>query len=217
MLPPIFPIYIPWLAQFHPYATLMWFGGVVCLWLTRYTHQLGKRLGGWGYYAFSILIRPAGVLLIAFGWMALYAPRNAVDVPGYRYGWLPRGEWVEVLGLIAILLFFALGIWSVIVLGTRKSFLFRHYEDRLVTHGPYNLVRHPQFLSAIGISLFSITLYDPYQFFGGAVNYESLGLNCLLFVCSLWVLAIIEEKELRQHFGDEYVEYAKRVPRLFPN
>jgi protein-S-isoprenylcysteine O-methyltransferase Ste14 len=216
MLPPIFPIYMPWLAQFHPYATLMWFGGVVCLWLTRYTHQLGKRYG-WGYYAFSILIRPAGVLLIGAGWMALYAPQSAVDVPGYRYGWLPRGEPVEVLALIAIMLFFALGIWSVIALGTRKSFLFRHYEDRLVTHGPYSLVRHPQFLSAIGISIFSISLFNPNEFFGGALNYGSLVLNWLLFTCSLWVLAIIEERELRQHFGEEYVEYARRVPRLFPN
>ena len=177
----------------------------------------GQANGGWGYYAFSIIIRPAGVLLIALGWMALYAPLNAVDVPGYRYGWLPRGEWVEALGMIAILLFSALGVWSVVVLGMRKSFLFRHYEDQLVTTGSYSLMRHPQFLPGIGISLISITLYNPDQFFGGAINYASLPLNCLLFICSLWVLSIIEERELRQHFGEEYIEYAKRVPRLFPN
>ena len=45
MFPPLFPIYIPALVPLHDYGTLIWLAGLVCLWLTRYTHQLGQRLG----------------------------------------------------------------------------------------------------------------------------------------------------------------------------
>jgi protein-S-isoprenylcysteine O-methyltransferase Ste14 len=35
-------------------------------------------------------------------------------------------------------------------------------------------------------------------------------------VC-LWLLSILEDRELAAHFGTQYEEYARRVPRLFPN
>jgi protein-S-isoprenylcysteine O-methyltransferase Ste14 len=31
------------------------------------------------------------------------------------------------------------------------------------------------------------------------------------------VLSILEDRELAAHFGEEYEEYARGVPRLFPN
>jgi hypothetical protein len=75
MFPPIFPISIPTLSWLFPYGSLIWFTGVVFLWLTRYTHQLGQR---WGqlYYRLSSLIRPLGVFLIGLGWLALYSPEH---------------------------------------------------------------------------------------------------------------------------------------------
>lgn len=212
MFPPLFPIYIPALAPLHEWASLIWLGGVVCLWVTRYTHQLAARWGG-AYYTFSMLTRPLGVALIALGWLALYAPEH----PFYPFqlGWLPRGSWVDVLIWLAILAFFALGIWSVITLGVRRSFLFRHYDDPLITHGPYALVRHPQFLSALGITFFGIILFDPVSF--SFVVYGRLGANWALFAVALWTLAILEDRELEAHFGDDYRQYVQRVPRLFPN
>jgi len=38
-----------------------------------------------------------------------------------------------------------------------------------------------------------------------------------LFSLSLWLLSILEEQELLSHFGDEFREYARKVPRLLPN
>ena len=116
--------------------------------------------------------------------------------------------------------FLAFGGWSVAVLGVRQSFLYRRLDDRLVARGPYALVRHPQFLSAIGVTFFSILLFNPNQFppFVGAGGYvHSPGANWALFTLALWVLSILEDRELAAHFGEEYREYAKRVPRLFPS
>jgi protein-S-isoprenylcysteine O-methyltransferase Ste14 len=219
MFPPIFPIYISALGPLYRYAPLIWMGGVSCLWLTRYTHQLGKRWGS-AYYVLSALVRPIGILLIVVGWLALYAPGPDYMLPSRpTEGWLPSANWTDVLCWLAIGLFFALGLWAVATLGLRRSFLFRRLDDGLITHGPYALVRHPQFLSAIGITFFGTRLFNPAAFpslaFG--VYYYSLDANWALFALSLWVVSILEDRELRVHFGAEYEGYARRVPRLFPN
>lgn len=219
MFPPIFPIHISALGPLYRYAPLIWMSGVCFLWLTRYTHQLGKR---WGtpYYVLSALVRPLGILLISIGWLALYAPDSGYALPsGPTEGWLPRANWTDVLCWLAIGLFSALGIWAVATLGLRRSFLFRHADDALITHGPYALVRHPQFLSVIGIIFFVTRLFNPSAFPSLAFDgyYYSLDANWALFALSLWLLSIVEERELIAHFGAEYEEYVRRVPRLFPN
>lgn len=219
MFPPIFPIYIRALAPLHNYAPLVWLSGVGCLWVTRYTHQLGKRWGR-GFYVLSAVVRPLGILLIGIGWLALYAPHPGYAVPGVSpIGWLPTGNWTDVLCWLAIGAFFALGAWAVATLGLRRSFLFRHAGDRLITYGPYALVRHPQFLSAIGITFFGIRLFNPAEFptFAYGAYFHSLDANWALFTVALWLLSILEDRELAAHFGEEYEEYARRVPRLVPN
>jgi protein-S-isoprenylcysteine O-methyltransferase Ste14 len=212
MLPPIFPIYIPALAVLTPYATLVWFLGVVGLWVTRYTHQLGTKWGR-GYYLLSMLVRPVGIVFILLGWLALYVPEYPFG--SLRFGLLPRRNSVDVLCWLAIALFFALGAWSVAALGLRRSFLFRRTDDPLITRGPYRIVRHPQFLSAIGITFFTIQLFNPAGFSFSV--YGNLGANWSLFALSLWVLTLLEERELLAHFGEAYREYSQRVPRLIPN
>lgn len=215
---PVFPIYIEALIPLYRYAPLIWMSGVVCLWVTRYTHQLGERWGS-AFYVLSAVVRPLGILLIGIGWLTLYAPNPGYAVPSMpRMGWLPRGSWTDVLCWLAMGIFFALGIWAVATLGVRRSFLFRRLDDRLITHGPYALVRHPQFLSAIGITFFGIRLFSPAAFptLASGAYYHSLDANWALFTVALWVLSILEDRELAAHFGGEYKEYARRVPRVFP-
>jgi protein-S-isoprenylcysteine O-methyltransferase Ste14 len=212
MFPPLFPLYIPALAALSRYGTLIWLGGVSGLWLTRYTHQAAQRWGP-AYYVVSAFLRPAGILLIMVGWLALYSPESASF--GVPLGWVPGGDWAGVVCWAAILLFFGLGVWSVATLGWRQSFLFRKLDDPLAVSGPYALVRHPQFLSAIGITFFGVRLFNPgaYSFW----SYGSLDLNWGLFTLALWVLSLLEDRELATHFGEQYREYAARVPRLLPN
>jgi protein-S-isoprenylcysteine O-methyltransferase Ste14 len=211
---PVFPIYIPGLEYLFPYGTYIWLGGVILLWLTRYTHQLGNRWGK-SYYLLSVILRPLGILAIAAGWLALFTPyRAGTTVEVFPMVTYSSVEWVN---WAAILLFFALGVWSVAVLGVRRSFLFRRVDDKLVTRGPYALIRHPQFLSAIGITLFNALIHTGFRLSWLSPDYSNPLLNAALFALSLWVLAVLEDRELETHFGEEYREYAKRVPRIFPN
>ncbi len=212
MFPPIFPVHIPVLSALTPYATLVWFAGVFGLWLTRYTHQLGARWGR-GYYALSMLVRPTGIILILLGWLALYVPEYTTE--SHALWLLPPRDWIGIFCWLAIAAFSALGVWSVAALGLRRSFLFRRTDDPLMTRGPYGIVRHPQFLSAIGITFFGIQLFSPASF--PFAMYSNLAINWSLFALALWVLALLEERELLAHFGEAYRQYSQRVPRLLPN
>jgi protein-S-isoprenylcysteine O-methyltransferase Ste14 len=219
MFPPIFPVYVRALAPLHEVAPLVWLSGVVCLWATRYTHQLATRWGS-RFYILSAVIRPLGILLIGAGWLALYSPGPMYTALAVgSVGWLPWGSWTEVLCWAAIAFFFAFGSWSVMVLGLRQSFLYRRLDDGLVTRGPYSIVRHPQFLAVIGLTFFNVLLFNPSDPppYAIGVYYHSVAANWALLTMALWVLSILEDRELAAHFGKEYEEYAARVPRLFPN
>lgn len=221
MFIPIFLISIPALAFLRPYGSLIWFAGVLLLWATRYTHQLGERWGR-AYYGLSMTIRPLGMALIAFGWLVLYAPQRELerfDPLGFSYErvftW-PTRNWAVLLCWVALALFFTLGVWSVIKLGLRRSFLYRRVDDPLVTTGPYALVRHPQFLSAMGLAAMGTVLANM-QEYGAMYEFGHLEANTALFILALWILAVLEDRELAAHFGGQHGEYAKRVRRVFPN
>jgi protein-S-isoprenylcysteine O-methyltransferase Ste14 len=217
---PLVPFSIPWLWPFHDYAPLIWLSGLICLWLTRYTHQLAQR---WGrrYYLLSAFIRPSGVLLTAMGWLAVMAEPMG-RAPRTLLGWLQilgwhDGPtllfWVGTLHCVGMGLSLAFGLWAVATLGLRRSFLYRRLDDSLITDGAYGIVRHPQFLSAIGVIFFAARIF-PGEFYLGP---ELIMMNWVLFTAALWLLAVLEDRELATHFGEEYEEYAQRVPRLFPN
>jgi len=227
---PIFPIvpwHIAWLEPWFPYAPLIWLSGVICLWMTRYTHQLAQR---WGerYYWLSAIVRPLGVLLILVGWLAVLAEPGGTRVQGWGswlifLGWDGRPTmvfWFRILCGLGTLLSLAFGLWAIKVLGLRRSFLYRRLDDPLITDGPYSIVRHPQFLSAIGVTFFyavAVLPMEPYLGWPLYVGPYEIVPNWALFTVALWLLAVLEDRELATHFGAEYAEYARRVPRLFPN
>lgn len=234
---PVYPFIVPWLRPCHNYAPLIWLSGIVCLWLTRYTHQLAQRWGG-RYYLVSAIIRPLGVFLIVIGWMALFAGEEQEDVytPHRLSAWGPvlgleNGRptplfWLNLLWIAGVLVSLGFGLWAIAVLGLRRSFFYRRLDDPLITGGPYGIVRHPQFLSAIGVTFFTVQFYITTSWLEYAkvsyaewrLGWDEIGMaNWLLFTVALWLLAILEDRELAAHFGPEYALYAHRVARLFPN
>lgn len=76
----------------------------------------------------------------------------------------------------------------------------------LLTEGIYARVRHPRYLAVIlgawGWALFA--------------NYTAGYVVAALLIPSLWVLTVLEERELVERFGDAYRAYRTRVPRLIP-
>lgn len=78
---------------------------------------------------------------------------------------------------------------------------------KLVTSGPYKYSRNPMVFGALGI-YFSFVIY---------LN-SIVGIIILLFILpfSITYLKLSEEKRLHQDFGEEFVEYQKKVSFLIP-
>ncbi|MDQ7839319.1 MAG: isoprenylcysteine carboxylmethyltransferase family protein [Thermodesulfobacteriota bacterium] len=77
----------------------------------------------------------------------------------------------------------------------------------LVKKGPFAVVRHPTYLahSMIFLGAFLIT------------GILTVGLIAILDFFTVHVIIIpFEERELQRRFGDEYMEYKRRVPKFFP-
>jgi hypothetical protein len=83
-------------------------------------------------------------------------------------------------------------------------YLKKNLENGLVTGGPYEYSRNPQY---IGFILFTIgmVLYWP--------TLITIPMGCLLCI-AYYKLAISEEKELRETFREEFDSYSKRVHRF---
>lgn len=78
---------------------------------------------------------------------------------------------------------------------------------KLVTTGPYKYSRNPMVFGAISI------------YFSLAILFNSIAcVICLLGFALLIVifLKLSEEKRLLKDFGNEYLEYKKKVPMIFP-
>lgn len=80
------------------------------------------------------------------------------------------------------------------------------HPQALVTDGPFAVVRHPrymQFLAALaGWAL--------------VANYLALYGVFALWIPGVWLIAALEERELRERFGTAYEDYARHVPRFLP-
>ncbi len=77
---------------------------------------------------------------------------------------------------------------------------------RLLTEGIYARIRHPRYLEvALGVSAWALFS-----------NYHALYTWALLALPVLWLIVVLEERELKQRFGAAYEDYARRVPRFWP-
>ena len=76
---------------------------------------------------------------------------------------------------------------------------------RLVDTGIYAVVRHPQYTGGIYSIFLATPLLYPHWLFGilGAIGILSLYISCK------W-----EDQRLIEKFGDEYIKYMQRVPRM---
>lgn len=79
--------------------------------------------------------------------------------------------------------------------------------DHLVTEGPYRLCRHPLYLSFIVLALGLDLVFD-----------SVLGLAFTVFISipSAVYRARVEDRLLRERFGEEWEDYAERVGFLLP-
>lgn len=86
--------------------------------------------------------------------------------------------------------------------------LRRVASDRgtLLTEGIYAKIRHPRYVEIV----FWVAAYACFA------NYVGLYVLLVLTLPALYLVVLLEERELRDRFGAEYEEYCRRVPRFVP-
>jgi protein-S-isoprenylcysteine O-methyltransferase Ste14 len=78
--------------------------------------------------------------------------------------------------------------------------------QKLLREGIYNRVRHPRYLGLlVGLTGFTIL-----------VNHVGTYVFLMIFWVLLYGVIVLEERELRERFGDAYGAYMREVPRLLP-
>src|SRR5947199_6401344 len=128
---------------------------------------------------------------------------------GFGYGGvgvLP--DWVFYPGIFLMLFGVLVRQWAIAVLGRFFSLTVRVATGhRVVTRGPYRLVRHPSYTGVL------IT------FIGLALAVQSSGALLVLFAVfgvSYGYRMRVEERVLLSELGQDYAEYMKRTKRLIP-
>ena len=102
----------------------------------------------------------------------------------------PENQTIRILGLIFYLVFSWVQIWAIKTLGENYSQDIAIKKDhKLITNGPFKIVRHPQYLSQILMDI------------GGAVATLSyiLAPIALIQIPFLFMRAALEDKLLEKH------------------
>lgn len=134
-------------------------------------------------------------LVIRFRWLE-------VDVGGVaRVAMVIAGTALVVLGTV-------FNVWGRVMLKSSWANQITIYEgQRLITTGPYAVVRHPLYASLV------------WMFVGGSLMYSnplSLAITLAVFVPMMYVRAKKEDALLEEVFGKEYEGYRGRTGMLVP-
>jgi protein-S-isoprenylcysteine O-methyltransferase Ste14 len=81
------------------------------------------------------------------------------------------------------------------------------YPRELITQGIYGRTRHPRYLELL-IALLGYALI---------ANYLASYFATALWYAGIYVIVVLEERELRAHFGAAYDDYCRKVPRFLPS
>ncbi|WP_256330421.1 isoprenylcysteine carboxylmethyltransferase family protein [Variovorax sp. YR216] len=120
---------------------------------------------------------------------------------------LPRAPWVFWTGAALTLAGLLFSVSARLYLGRNWSGIVTlKLDHELITTGPYSLVRHPIYS---GLLL---------AFIGSAIARGDLGgvVAVALVVWALWRKLRMEERWMREQFGEAYMAYSRRVAALVP-
>jgi protein-S-isoprenylcysteine O-methyltransferase Ste14 len=125
---------------------------------------------------------------------------------------LPLGKAFEIASAIVTMILSLGSLWlcmaAIRTLGKQWSLAARLVEGhKLVTEGPYSIVRNPIYTGMLGKLLAT----------GLAISHWSgLLLAVVVFAIGTAIRVRTEEKLLRGEFGSEFEEYARAVPSVIP-
>ena len=145
-------------------------------------------------------------------WLVIAAVAAGVNL-GFRgahvHSAVFGGGWAPVAaGLVVLAAGVSLRTWAIVTLGRLFKFVVVIQDGhRVVTSGPYRLLRHPSYTGGL------------VAFLGAGIALDSwLSILALVLIPLLAVLVRIhfEEAQLATALGPEYTRYASRTHRLVP-
>jgi phospholipid methyltransferase len=115
---------------------------------------------------------------------------------------------LDVLAPIVSIASAWMGLSAVRTLGRQWSYTARLIQDhQLVTEGPYRLVRHPIYTGMFGKLLATNFAFG---------HWLGLPIAGGVFAIGTMIRIRFEEKLLREAFGSQFEDYARRVPAFIP-
>jgi protein-S-isoprenylcysteine O-methyltransferase Ste14 len=115
---------------------------------------------------------------------------------------------LEVVGLVLYVTGYILMAWALITLGLSYQLggSVPRSEDKMIMNGPYGLIRHPMYTSALSISLGLACLIQSWAFF------------CVfgIYLILISLLIPMEEDGLRKAYGNQYEVYRQKARKLIP-
>ncbi len=119
--------------------------------------------------------------------------------------WSYAGGWgncfLDIVGWLLFFLGAAMRWWSTLYIGGRKT-------TSLVTDGPYSICRNPVYVGTLLITVALAAFLQSFTFLFG------LALASFIYLATT---VPVEERRLRERYGNQFDEYCARVPRFLPN
>lgn len=170
-----------------------------------------RRTGSTGFHGMAKEEGPverfAGVLIILGSIGALIAPILQLTGTVEPFGFLDPG-WIGWVGLVLVLAGWALCLAAQKAMGESWRIGVEPGErTELVTEGLFARSRNP-FFAAVFVLALGLFLMVP--------NPVALGAGLCLFLGFEVQVRTVEEPNLRQVFGEEYVRYGQATGRFFP-
>lgn len=173
--------------------------GAVCMWLTQPAFTMQETTEQKGSDKFSV------VLILSMSFISVISP--VIDWAYFTKAHSHFG-WMTIMGLTMMITGLAFRAWAVRTLGEFFTPTVQIKEEhRLVTEGPYSIVRHPSYTGAF------------LSIIGGAVVLESwigFAIACAAMTIAYYIRIKIEETELSAHFGKRYLQYQHTTKKIIP-
>jgi protein-S-isoprenylcysteine O-methyltransferase Ste14 len=148
--------------------------------------------------------------------IAIQAVAFALSWMGPWWVFRPQSPFLHpAVAIVAAVLGFAgsfLVIRSVRVLGREWSLTARIAEGhRLITSGPYALVRNPIYTGMWGLQVATCLAWSSWW-----LGYKMVAISTAIYYAGTMLRVRREERLLRAEFGEAFDRYARRVPALIP-
>ena len=147
-----------------------------------------------------------GIILQAIAFFIIFSIHRdigySLQYPGILFFML------TLLAIVIAPLSVIFAVYAVLTLGQQWSFAARLIDNhKLITHGPYRLVRHPIYFTFFGLFVSTAFVITPPA---------ALLIATILFIWGTVQRIYTEEGLLLEHFGEEYLDYRDKVKMFIP-